>query len=71
MKKAIKVIGQIVKWYLLLDVAYWSGIGASDACAEIGHRIQNHEELNTNNINDKVLNNAIENYKYFWRMLTQ
>ena len=59
MKKAIKIIGKITKWYLILDVIIWAYVGV---CRFI-HLLMKYPQKSILELDEMVLYEAYTEFK--------
>ena len=59
MKKAIKIIGKITKWYLILDVIIWAYVGAS----RIIHLVMKYPQKSILELDEMALDEANTEFK--------
>lgn len=62
MKKAIKIIGKITKWWLILDVIIWAYIGI---CRLI-HLVMKYPQKSILEIDEIVLDEADAEFKKYY-----
>lgn len=62
MKKALKITGKVLKWYMILDTLYLAFVGASRCLKEY----RKYPEKSINECNVNVCNKAVNQYKKYF-----
>ena len=63
MKKAIKIIGKVTKWYFILDVIIWAYVGVSRCI----HLVMKYPQKSILELGDMVLEEADTEFKKYFK----